>query len=166
MVEWWAAGLRENPAHWPKPVAAWWWPAFGVCSEYFLSCSLGEDGVDCKCLEYLQEFSFPPIQLYWDVTDVCVLSHFNRVWLFVTLWSVACQAPLSMGILQARILEWVVMPSSKGSSLLRDWTCVSCSFFMGGGFFTTEPLGKPIYLLYIPIYLIANIPIYFTDINI
>ena len=25
---------------------------------------------------------------------------------------VACQAPLSMGILQARILEWVAMPSS------------------------------------------------------
>ena len=30
------------------------------------------------------------------------------------------QAPLSMGILQARILEWVAMPSSRGSSQLRD----------------------------------------------
>ena len=28
---------------------------------------------------------------------------------------VACQASLSMGILQARILEWVAMPSSRGS---------------------------------------------------
>ena len=28
----------------------------------------------------------------------------------------ACQAPLSMGILEARILEWVAMPSSRGSS--------------------------------------------------
>ena len=28
----------------------------------------------------------------------------------------AQQAPLSMGILQARILEWVAMPSSRGSS--------------------------------------------------
>ena len=28
-----------------------------------------------------------------------------------TSWIVVCQAPLSMGILQARILEWVVMPS-------------------------------------------------------
>ena len=28
-----------------------------------------------------------------------------------TLWTVALQAPLSMGILQARILEWVAMPS-------------------------------------------------------
>ena len=29
------------------------------------------------------------------------------------------------GILQARILEWVAMPSSRGSSLPRNWTCVS-----------------------------------------
>ena len=37
-----------------------------------------------------------------------------------------CQAPLSMGILQARILEWVVMTSSRGPSQPRDWTQVSC----------------------------------------
>ena len=37
-----------------------------------------------------------------------------------TLWTVASQAPLSMGILQARILEWVAVPSSKGSFPLRD----------------------------------------------
>ena len=30
------------------------------------------------------------------------------------------------GILQARILEWVVMPSSKWSSQPRDWTQASC----------------------------------------
>ena len=30
------------------------------------------------------------------------------------------------GILQARILEWVARPSSRGSSWPRDWTCVSC----------------------------------------
>ena len=29
--------------------------------------------------------------------------------IFVTLWTIACQAPLSMGILQARILEWVAI---------------------------------------------------------
>ena len=34
----------------------------------------------------------------------------------LTPWTVACQAPRSMGILQARILEWVAMPSSRGSS--------------------------------------------------
>ena len=29
----------------------------------------------------------------------------------VTPWTVACQAPLSMRILQARILEWLTLPS-------------------------------------------------------
>ena len=41
---------------------------------------------------------------------------------FVTPWTVAYQAPLSTGILQARILEWVAMPSSRGSSPSRDRT--------------------------------------------
>ena len=45
---------------------------------------------------------------------------------FVTPWTAAHQAPLSMGILQARILEWVAMPSFKESSQPRDWTVVSC----------------------------------------
>ena len=44
-----------------------------------------------------------------------MLSHFSHVWLFATPWTVACQTPLSMRILQARILDWVAMPSSRGS---------------------------------------------------
>ena len=44
------------------------------------------------------------------------------VWLFATPWTAARQAPLSMGILQARILAWIAMPSSRGSSQPRDWT--------------------------------------------
>ena len=38
------------------------------------------------------------------------------------------------GILQARILEWVVFPFSRGSSQPRDWTQVSR---VAGGFFTS-----------------------------
>ena len=41
--------------------------------------------------------------------SLCTLSHFSHVRLFASLWTVACQAPLSMGILQARILEWVAV---------------------------------------------------------
>ena len=37
------------------------------------------------------------------------------------------------GILQARVLEWVAMPSSRGSSPPRDRTSVS---YIAGGFFT------------------------------
>ena len=37
-----------------------------------------------------------------------------------------CSPPVSSvhGILQARILEWAAMPSSRGSSPTRDWSCV------------------------------------------
>ena len=48
---------------------------------------------------------------------------------FLTLCDpVACRLPgFSVhGDFPSRILEWVVMPSSKGSSQLRDWTQVSC----------------------------------------
>ena len=49
------------------------------------------------------------------------------VWLFSTPWSVH-------GILQARVLEWVAFPFSRGSSQPRDWTQVSC---IAGGIFTS-----------------------------
>ena len=54
-----------------------------------------------------------------------MLSCFSPVWLFATLWTVACQASLSMRILQARILNWVAMPSPSESSWPKDWTCIS-----------------------------------------
>ena len=46
---------------------------------------------------------------------------------------IARQAPLSVGMLQARILEWVASPFSRGSSRLRDQSRVSCT---AGRFFT------------------------------
>ena len=70
-------------------------------------------------------------------SSVQSLSH---VRLFATPWTVACQAPLSMGILQARILEWVAMPSSRRSFQPRDWIYVSC---IAGEFFTLWATWKP-----------------------
>ena len=52
------------------------------------------------------------------------------------------------GILQARILQWVALPSSRGSSWPRDQTRVSSSSCIVGGFFTAEPPGKPLCLQY------------------
>ena len=49
-----------------------------------------------------------------------VLSQLSCVQLFVTTWTAACQAPLSIGILKAKTLEWVAMPSSRGSSQSRS----------------------------------------------
>ena len=54
-----------------------------------------------------------------------------------------CSLPGSSvhGILQARILEWVAFPFSRGSSWPRDQTWVS---YTAGRFFTSEPPGKPL----------------------
>ena len=69
---------------------------------------------------------------------VCVLSGFTPVQLFATLWIVSRQASLSMGILQARILELVAMPSSRGFSQPRDWTCVTYVSHIGRPVFYHE----------------------------
>ena len=72
---------------------------------------------------------------------VCVCAQsLSHAQLFANLWTVDCQAPLSMGVLQVRILEWVAICSSRGSSQPRDRTHVSC---IEGRFFTTELSGKP-----------------------
>ena len=68
----------------------------------------------------------------------CVCSHFSPVQLFVTLWIVALQAPLSMRILQARTLEWVAISYSRRSSQPREQTHVSYISCIGRQFFTTS----------------------------
>ena len=50
---------------------------------------------------------------------------FSHVWLCAIPWTVARQAPVSMGILQAWVLERIAIPSSKGSSQPRDRNCTS-----------------------------------------
>ena len=47
------------------------------------------------------------------------------------------------GILQARILEWVAMPSSRGSSQLRDRTHILSVSCMQVGSLPLVPPGKP-----------------------
>ena len=53
------------------------------------------------------------------------------------------------GISQGRVLEWVAIPFSRGSSQPRDWTQVSC---ISGRFFTlwaTRAAIQFTYLLYL-----------------
>ena len=59
----------------------------------------------------------------------------RSVWLFVTPWTVALQAPLSSGFFQARIVEWVAFSFSRGASQPRDQTWVSCVCCIAGRFF-------------------------------
>ena len=67
-------------------------------------------------------------KLWRLVQDQCtccaMLSCFSCVWL---CWDPMDFPPDSSvcGILQARILEWIAMPSSRGSSWPKDWTHIS-----------------------------------------
>ena len=59
-----------------------------------------------------------------------MLSH---VWLFVILWTAACQAPLSMGFSRQEHWSGLPGPPAGESSQPRDWTQVFC---FAGRFFT------------------------------
>ena len=100
--------------------------------------------------------SFPNLLTYWVqhlnasfITSPCMYYLLSHVQLFVTPWTVTCQAPESVhGILQARIQEWVAILFSRGSSQSRNRTQVS---WIAGRFFTvwaTNPMSLFIILYY------------------
>ena len=69
----------------------------------------------------------------------CVLSH---VQLFATPWTVARQAPLSMGFLRQKY--WSVLPFPSSGDLPNPGIAPTspASPTLAGGFFTTEPHGN------------------------
>ena len=75
-----------------------------------------------------------------------MLRSFSRVQLFVTLWTVAHQAPLYMGFSRQEYWSGLpfAMPSTGNPSDPGIVSCVSC---IAGIFFAAEPLGY--YILYI-----------------
>ena len=83
--------------HWLKGHESEWTPGVGD----------GQGGLVC-CSPWGHKESDTTEWLNW-LTD---WSRFSHVWLFVTLWTVARQAPLSKGIHKARMLEWITMSSS------------------------------------------------------
>ena len=95
--------------------------------------------VEVLSLSTLQNVNVLGDKVFKEVC-ACMLSCFTHVQLFVTPdWSPPGSAV--HGILWARILEWVAIPFSRGSSQPRDRTHVSC---IASRFFTTEALGKPL----------------------
>ena len=90
--------------------------------------------------EYWSGLPFPSLVIKCEVSEVKSL---GCVQLFMTPWTVAYQAPPSMGFSKQEYwsgvpflfpLEWVAHPFSRGSSLPRNRTWVSC---IAGGFFTS-----------------------------
>ena len=100
----------------------------------------------CRALffEPHSEVGTTPLYLTYDETALCacVLSHFCRVRLFVTPWTVARQAPLSMGF--PRQAYWSGLPFPSPEDLahpgIEPQSLVSPA--LAGGFFTTKPPGK------------------------
>ena len=60
------------------------------------------------------------------------------------------------GIVQARILEWVAMPSSRGSSQPRDRTCDSCLPHWQKGSLPLVPPGKPLNIIIVNVNLLKE----------
>ena len=95
--------------------------------------TLSGNGVGIRCID-------PCLCSCQQTQNLCLL--FSRQVMSNCLWPPGLQ-PTRLpvhGISQARILEWVAISFSRGSSLPRDWTCVSCT---AGRCFIAEPPGKP-----------------------
>ena len=115
---------------------------------------------------YFIFFSFCVVDLQCCVSLMCTAKWFGYIYIciysyiFIFLYmlclvaqscltlcdAMGCSPPGSSvhGILQARILEWIAMPSSRGSSQHRDRTQV---FHVAGGFFTIWATREALVLL-------------------
>ena len=73
-----------------------------------------------------------------------MLSRFSHVQLFVTLWTVACQSPLSMGILQAEYWSGLLLspPGDLPDPQIEPTAVMSPA--LAGGLITTSTTGKPL----------------------
>ena len=69
----------------------------------------------------------------------------SHVRLFATLWTVACQAPLSIGFFKQEYKSGLLFPSSEDLPNPGIKPTFPVSPALAGRFFTTEPPGKPIY---------------------
>ena len=79
-------------------------------------------------------------QLHWQQWEQCFLFMLSHVQLFVTVWTVTLQAPLSMGF--PRQEHWSGLPFPTLGDVLNPGI-ESKSPMLAGQFFTTEPPGKP-----------------------
>ena len=80
------------------------------------------------------------ILLSWVYSFCCCLVNQVVSNTFVTQWNVACHAPLSMGFPKQEFWSGLPFPSPGD---LPDPGIEPTSHALAGGFFPTEPLGKP-----------------------
>ena len=107
----------------------------------------------------LSEMSCPTSATLWKLTrimyekstaqwlahssvNVCMPSHFSCVWLFVTPWTVACQAAQSIGF--SRQESWSELPCPTLGNLSKPGIEPTPPA-LGGEFFTAEPPAKSLF---------------------
>ena len=88
--------------------------------------------------------SWPPLRTAGSLITLFCCCLLSCVRLFCDPMECSPSESFVHGIFQARILEWVVISFSRGSSWPKDWTHFSC---IAGGFFPTEPPGRPLTLV-------------------
>ena len=79
---------------------------------------------------------------FTNIHSVCGAPSLRRVQPFANLWTIACQAPLSMG--SSRQEHWSGLPFLPPKDL-PDPGIEPASPALAGGFFTTELPGKHLY---------------------
>ena len=72
-----------------------------------------------------------------------MLSRFSQVWFFATLWTVAHQAPLSLGFSKQEYWSGLPCPPPGDHPDLGVKLASLLSSALAGGFFTTRATGKP-----------------------
>ena len=95
-------------------------------------------GVTLGNFQMLNQSSIP------GINPVCVLSHFSHVQLFVTPWTIACQAPLSMGFSRQEYWRRLPFPLSGGHPNPGIEPVSLMSPALAGRFFTTDTTWKPL----------------------
>ena len=96
-------------------------------------------------------FSFLPLKMMFSVGLSWKWKSFSHVQLFCNHMDYSLSGSSFHGIFQARILEWIAISFSRGSSWPRDWTGVSC---IAGRFYTISATREAIYS---SIYLLISI---------
>ena len=78
-----------------------------------------------------------------------------------------CSLPGSSvhGVFQARVLEWVAMPSSRGSSQPRGQTHISLCLCIAGKFFTTRVTWEGLHLNVVPHFSLNFSSTFFPDLS-
>ena len=94
-------------------------------------------------------YTFIIIQIKSESSIYLLLSYFSHVWLFATLWTVACQAPLSLGF--SRQEYWSGLPCPPPGDLpepgIEPTSLMSPE--LAGRFFTTSATWKVLIMLQI-----------------